>query len=268
MSASTVMDLPTGVINSADTIRRVFDAAVINPIVNHPAVRPWVAAIPHGDIDLTDALADERNVLLMIDGGGIFFAQLFPGIYEAHTQFLPSVRGPAAMSATREAIHWMFTRTDAMEILTKVPQHNRAADLWARASGGTLDFERADAWQTEAGLVSVRYYALRYADWVRKAAGLVEKGAWFHDHLEAEKTRIGSRNAVHGDDPAHDRHVGAAVEMIMAGQVIKGVSLYNRWAAFAGYVPIGVVSFDPLTIDIGEALIRITGATFEVLPCQ
>jgi hypothetical protein len=247
---------------------REFDAASINAIVNDPGVRPWVAVPGQAELDLTDVLADRRNVLLMIGGGGVLFHQQEPGLYEAHTQFLPQVRGRNALAATRAALHWMFTRTDCMEVLTKVPAHNVAADAWARLAGGVLAFERPDAWQTESGLVAVRYYALHYNDWAKNAPGLIDRGKWFHDLLESEKRRLGSVAPVHSDDIAHDRHVGSAVEMIFGGQPAKGIILYNRWARFAGYALIGATSYDPLTIDIAECLIRVGADTFEVLPCQ
>lgn len=249
-------------------IQREFDATRLNAVVNHPAVHPWVSLPGQGELDLTPAASDPRNVLLMTEGGGLLFVQHEPGVYEVHTQFVPEVRGRAALKATREAVHWMFTRTDCMEILTKVPQGNVAAEALTRALGGVLDFERKDAWQTPLGLRSVKYYGLRYADWVKSAGGLVERGHWFHDQLESEKVRMGSHAVVHDDDPAHDRHVGAAVEMILRGQVAKAIVLYNRWARFAGYVELQVVSVAPLIIDIQEALIQVSDGNFEVIQCR
>lgn len=250
-------------------IRRHLDASAINPILNHPDVRPWLTeAGQDGDLNLSRLVSDRRNFLLMCEGGGIFFHQLEPGIYEAHTQFLPSVRGSIALAVTNQAIRWMFTRTDCMELLSKVPANNIRADAWAKLSGGTLDFVRPDAWLAKTGRVAIHFYALRYHDWVRQARGLGERGEWFHDRLNAEKQRLSQKSPSHADDPAHDRHVGAAVEMILGGQPEKGVILYNRWAKFAGYAPVSIPSFDPLVIDIADCLVRVAGESFEVLPCQ
>jgi len=248
---------------------REFDASRINEIVNHPQVRPWLTeAGVNSEIDLSRLIANQDNVLLMIDGGGILFHWQEPGVYEAHTQFLPSVRGRSALAATRDSIRWMFTRTDCMEILSKVPVHNKGAEVWAQLSGASLDFERQDAWISWDGPVAVRYFALRYHDWVKRSVPLVERGRWFHEKLEAEKSRLGIQTPRHSDDSAHDRAVGSAIEMILGGQIAKGIILYNRWARFSGYQPIGLVSEDPVIIDIRDCLVRVLDRDFEVLPCQ
>jgi len=250
-------------------IVRETTAERINAVCNHPAVRPWVLLLGQDKIDLTAIIANPANVVLMtLDGsGGIVFEWMEPGVYEAHTQFLPEARGRAALAAVKAMLAQMFMATGAMEILTKCPAHNRPAEALAKAVGGTLEFERDKAWLTENGPVSVRYYALRYADWIKRAEEPPTLGEWFHDRLEAETKRLGGVEDPHDDDPAHDRHVGAAVGMILLGQVAKGIVLYNRWARFAGYVPVNVVSLNPTVIDIKTHIVRIDGADFEVLQC-
>jgi hypothetical protein len=252
------------------TILRETDASRINAVCNHPEVRPWVLAPGQEAVDLSDFIARPGNVVLMnaAGTGGIAFEQHEPGVYEAHTQFLPEARGRAALADVRAMLAHMFLGTDAMEIVTRCPAHNRPAEALARAVGGTLEFERPGAWQTEAGPVAVRYYALRYPDWARAAADLPEMGAWFHDRLEAETRRMGGTEELHDDDPAHDRYVGAAVAMILAGQVAKGVVLYNRWARLAGYEPITVLSTDSPILDIRTHVIRVRAQDFEVLECR
>lgn len=248
-------------------IQRDTTAERINEVVNHPEVHKWVALPGQGALDMSALVADTRNILLMVPEGGLFFEFQEPGVYQVHTQFLPTFRGAGALRVTRDALHWMFCRTDCMELLTKVPVHNVGADGWAKLIGGVLDFEREGAWPTDEGTVAVKYYRLSYADWVRSARGLIERGRWFHERLTAEKVRRGMADAPHPEDLAHDRYVGAAVEMIYGGQLAKAVVLYNRWARFAGYVPVKVVSAKPTIVDIDEALVYVTGDTFEVMPC-
>lgn len=251
-------------------IVRETTAARINAVVNHEAVRSWVTMPGQDTLDLTEAVADPRNVILMTEDGtgGIVFHQHEPGIYEAHTQFLPEARGRQALAAVREMIDHMFVATDCMELLTRCPAGNRPAEALARAVGGVLDFERASAWPTPEGAVAVRFYAIRYADWVKRAEGLPNVGHWFHDRLEAENARLGHPDDLHDDDPAHDRHVGAAVSMILCGQPAKGIALYNRWARFAGYEPVSVVQTVPLVIDILTHLVLVKDGDLEVLQCR
>lgn len=257
-------------------IAREFTADRLNAIVNHPAVHQWVAMPGQGALDLSGVVADECNILLMGDGGGILFHQLDHGVYEAHSQFLPEARGPKALATMREAFHWMFIRSNCMEILTQVPSHNRAASVFARRCGGVLDFVRENAWQTENGPVSIEYYGLRYADWIRTASGLVESGEEFHDRLKTSMKAAGYPDMHHPEDKAHDRYVGAAYEMISAGQIAKGMTLYNRWARFTGHDPIVLVA--PDILDIGHVFLRPKCSTielqevnwreFEVIQCQ
>lgn len=250
-------------------IARSFDATAINAAINHPDVFPWVSVPGMDSIDMTPLVADRRNVLLMGETGGIFFHWQEPGIYIAHTNFLPGEsRGRQALADTRDAIFWMFTAHDGMELLTFVPKPNRVAAMWARAVGAELDFERDAAWPTADGLVPVRYYALRFDRWVRQEKRLPARGEWFHVKLEVEKRRFGVTDPLHPHDPEHDRRVGTAVEMIFAGQVDKAIILYNRWARFAGYAQVRLISREPLIIDQQDALILVNGQDFEVLRCR
>lgn len=251
-------------------IRRSFDAAEINPIVNHPEVFPLISVPGIEKLDLTDLLADPRNVLLMAEGGGILFCQQEPGIYEVHTNFLPEHRGRNAIRSSVDAYAWMFMHTDCMVLETKVPAFNKAAEKFCSIVGATKEFERKKVWPTKDGDVDMSFWALRYDDWVRKAHGLVEAGEEFHEHLNRELERHGADLAqrVHPDEECHDRYVGACVETIYGGQPQKAVVLYNRWAQFAGYLPITLISLAPaVLIDIGDALIHVGDHTFKVIKC-
>jgi hypothetical protein len=243
-----------------------------NAIFNHDAVRPWVLMPGQDAIDFSDFVADPRNVILMNEAGtaGIAFHCQEPGVFECHTAALPEARGADALAFAKAAVAFMFTATDCMELLTKCPAHNRPAEALAKAVGGALDFEREAAWPTEHGPVAVRYYALRYHDWAKAADLLPTLGEWFHDRLEAENARLGIPDELHDDDSAHDRHVGAAVAMILAGQPAKGVILYNRWARFAGYGFATLMNLDPLVVDIGSHVLRVHPNTpnFEVMACR
>lgn len=242
-------------------IQREFDAARLNAVVNHPAVHAWIAPPGFGDLDLSEAVADRRNVLLMTEGGGVMFFQHEPGVYDAHTQFTPEVRGKVAFAATRAAVRYMFTNTDCMEVLTKVPAHNLAADALARRVGCIMEYERPDMWPTPDGLQAMRYFALRYPDWIKVADGLIESAQAFRAGLCEQGVTLGP------DDPVQLKRLGAAVEMMAGGQVGKAVQLYNRWARFADYPEIGVASTQPIVLDIHEALIQVEGSNFGVIQC-
>jgi hypothetical protein len=249
-------------------VRRSFDASEINPIVNDPSVFKYVAVEGMESLDLTPIVADKRNVLLMGDHGGILCCWLADGTYEVHTNFLKAERDDSryALYVSRAAYRWMFVNTDCVTLLTRIPGNNRAARIFATMAGWTKEFERENCWSSVSdGIVGMTFCALRYDDWVRKTPELMQSGRAFHDRVATEFERHGRCDEQHADEDCHDLHVGACVEMIYGGQLEKAVILYNRWASFAGYGIIRLVSKIPAVIDIGNALIQITGDTFKVV---
>lgn len=246
-------------------VRREYSADAINAVINHPAVRPWVGLPGQSYLDVGPVVANLGNVLLMGEGGGFLLVQLEPGIYEVHTQFVPEARGENVEKSVADAFHYMFTRTDCMEVVTKVPEGNVAANVLAKRSGFELQFERAAAWPTDNGMVGVKYYSRTLAQWVKSAPGLEESGAGFHDKLEAAKISMGATLPIHDDDLAHDRYVGATVEMMASGQIAKALRFYNSWARFSGYGPISVAAENPVVIDIGDALLALRNNDFDVI---
>jgi hypothetical protein len=148
-------------------IRRSFDAADINPILNHPDVFRWVAPTGSEPLDASIFLSHGANILLMADDhGGFLFMPIGGGVYEVHTQFLPTAGGRAVIAGTRGAIAWMFENTDCVEIRTMVPVNNKAADWLTRSMGGMLRFERDHAWLSAAGPIAAKFYALTKERWL------------------------------------------------------------------------------------------------------
>lgn len=270
-AASNVIALrpePVTELHAPIELRRSFDAADINPILNDPAVFPAIAIPGIEKFDVSNLLADPGNVLLTVTGGSVLFCQQEPGIYEVHTNFLPAHRGRHAIRASLAAYRWMFTHTDCMVLLTRVPAPNLAARKFCKIVGATLEFVRQSAWPTPTGNVALHFFALRYDDWVRKTPDLIVSGQQFHAQLEQERVRHNHPIPIHVDEECHNLHVGACAEMIYGGQPEKAVVLYNRWARFVGfncYKPIALVARSPLVIDITQALLQILDGTFKVI---
>lgn len=248
------------------TVERQFAAERVNRIANDPEVRPWLGG--SGALDLSAQVANSVNVLLMNDDGGVFFEGLEPGLYEAHTLFLPQGRGPKAIQAVRDALRWMFTKSDAVEIVTKIPDGNKGALGLVRAIHGERRFHREKAIVVDGADRGVDYYALPIMSWAGKADELGASGHWFHEKLERAKSATEGAAPLHDDDEAHDRYVGATVEMIAAGQVAKGLAFYGRWAKIAGYGPITAIAVNPLVLDIGDAILAVRDDDFTVLLCR
>lgn len=251
-------------------IRRSFDASEINAIINDPDVFAFVTVPGLDRIDATELVADPRNVLIMAEGGGVLFLWQEPGIYEVHTNFLKAHRGLHALGVSLAAYRWMFTHTDCMTLLTRVPAFNKAADRFCAIVGATKEFERKAVWPTKNGPVDMAFWSLRYDDWIKQTPDLIASGRAFHDRLDAEFARHGvERQNAHADEDCHDLHAGAAAEMIYGGQPEKAVILYNRWARFAGYGLIALIARNPLVVDIGDAILQVLdGQTFKAIKCR
>lgn len=247
-------------------IERSYEAAAINAILNHALVRPWVADV-EGPIDITSKIANRANVLLVGEYGGFFCFCLQPGVYEVHSQVLPAGRGRWMRAFADAGAAWMFERTDAYEIITRVPDGHIAAKALALGAGMRHEFCRPMECQFRGRLRDVHIYSFRVQDWMAMAPGLEEIGAWFHERLNEEARRLGIQAPAHADDPQHNRVVGACWEMARHGQLAKSVLLYNRWSAVTRHATIGLVSVDPPTIRMDIGLLRIkNGKDFEVIP--
>jgi hypothetical protein len=241
-------------------IRRTFDATFLNSVVNHPEVRPWLAG--EGEIDLTPVLKNPDNFALVTNEGGFILTQHEPGIYEAHSQFMPGAR-TGTFRAMREVFDYMFTRTDCMKIVTQIPDNNKGAIGLGRLGKFRPMFRREDG-----PMGPTTYVGLALEDWVQDTPELEKDGAWFHDGIEAAKRAANSTLPDHPHDPAHERAVGATVRMVKAGSVVKGTETYNRWARFAGYPLITLASEHPVVFDMGEAVVTYSHGEMEVELCR
>ena len=243
------------------------DARFLNAVANHPDVRPWIGG--EGALDLGPVLADPLNVALTFEAGGWVFARHEAGIHELHTLILPEGRGRRARDAWREAERYLFARTDAREIVTRVPANNRGAALAARLCGFRERFRRTAAFRAAGGaMVDVSYQALTIDDWAGRDAEALKAGEVFHAQIEVAKSVADSALPDHPEDAAHDQAAGAACLMIGCGNARKGVWFYNRWARLAGYPGVRIVTECPLVIDVGEGmLVDVSEGTMEVIRC-
>jgi hypothetical protein len=237
----------------------------INRVANHVSVDRFVRGYVRGRLDFTEAVANPANYILAGEHGAMLFHAHHPGIYECHTMTLPDGRGKWTLKFVRACLFWMFTRTDAIEICTKIPQGNVAARTLVKLVGGVYEFTVRDGWVMKLDPVPADIFSMHIQQWIRDADGLPERGVWFRQRLEQEFARFGVEAKTRKDDAAHDRQTGAACEMIFGGQPQKGVVFYNRLAVMAGYLPITINTIDPLTIDTRDAVILVRDGDFRVI---
>src|ERR1700728_4510326 len=117
---------------------RHFTAERINEIVNHPTIYPSICGFNTRALDLTPTTSNNNHVCLVGEHGCVFFIKHQPGIYEFHTSVLPEGRGEWMIEGSRFAFNYMFTKTDAFELLTKCAYGNVAAKAGAKIVGCSL----------------------------------------------------------------------------------------------------------------------------------
>lgn len=230
---------------------------------------PLIAAPGVEHIDISPLLLDARNVLLMTEGGGLFFNWLAPGMYELHNSFLPKYRGRWSFEAALEAARWMFTRSDCLAIVQRVPAISRVMRWSARALGATLEFERKAIWPAKDGLVDVGFWSLRYDDWLRQTPNIAKAGREFHARLDAELKRHGVARAS-ADEECRDIAIGAMYETIRGGHAEKAVALYNGRALFGGFETASLIAkTDATIIEYAGAVIQfLEDGSLKVITCR
>ena len=244
------------------TVFRSFDAERLNEILNIPEVHKWAALPDQKELDVTPLIENRDNYLLMAEdkSGGILFEKKEVGMYEVHTQFDPKSRGTGPVRAVKEMLGWMFANTDAVQLVTRVSVDNKPAYKLAEHFSN-LEYVHKDRWIIGDESSEVHVFTLRLYDWIRNWKDLSEEGKEFHDDLEL---MLGHKS--HEDDLAHDRWVGACVQMIRGGQVHKGVAVYNNWTVCSGYEPIKLISSDPVVLDMRSGIVVIrSNGTFDVV---
>lgn len=247
-------------------IHRTFDADEVNTVVNDPSVYPWVHGAVVGPLDLSPVLQNRDNYALWGEHGGMVFSCLQPGLYEFHTQVLPAGRGAWTLQMMQECFSWMFSRTDAVELLTRCPHIKAKATV--KRLGMSFEFTRPNSWVHDHKPVSSDIYSYKVQDWMRSAPGLEAQGEKFHADLVSEYYKMGVNHAAHAKDANHDRYVGATMEMVKGGQPLKAMVLYNRWARMAGYQEISILKSEPVIMDISEAILMFKNDELKVVSCR
>lgn len=240
-------------------MRRILDPAPFDAIGNDPEVRPWLSG--DGPINTAHIVQSTDNFCFLTQdrGGAYIYHRKQAGLYEVHTLSLPASRGRQMLEARTESLRFMFTATDALEIVTVVPDGNRGADVWAARAGFREAFRREGAVWLQGEMVGASYRSLTYADWATRDPLARKAGQMFHDEIH----RFTPDD--HGEDPVHDAFAGAALLMVREGNAGKAVTLYNRFALHAGYAPISLLSLYPPTLDIVTAIVQITQAGLDVI---
>jgi hypothetical protein len=236
---------------------RTLDASLFNAVANHPDVRPWLGG--EGELDLTPIVSDPQNYALWFGSGGFILHAGPAASYEVHSQFTPEGRR-SSFEAMRAGMDYMFTRTNALQLTTFLPDNNPAAKGLA-LKGGFREWMRREAHPCGPGAQA----RIDIDDWICRTPDLEGDGELFHDVLEEAKKASGSELPIHPHDPIHERYVGAAFRMFSRGQCQKAQAIYNRFAANSGYAPIRLLSEAPPVVDAVDAIVTLENGEVQCL---
>lgn len=238
-------------------VERQNTAEVINRVVNDPTVRPYVADVSEGTLDLTVNVTNPDNVMLMGEWGGCLFLRLMPCLYEVHTAILEPGRGAWSKEFLWSVGLFMFTRTNAVEIVTRVPKTHLGAKQASISAGMKYAWTEKNGCKFTGQVMDVDIYSATVQDWMFQAPWLEQIGADFHAELNKQAQELGVTEPPHENDPTHNRVVGICYEMFKGGQGVKAEALYNRWAKASRHPQIALLSLDPpiIQFDIGKLAI-------------
>lgn len=243
---------------------RTFDATLLNTIANRDDVRfrlGWGSE----KLDLSPIVKNPRNYAFQNDLGGFVCINTFGQTYEVHTIFTPERKGvESVVDLMFRAEFFMFTKTDCVELTSKVPEDNAGAERLANRFG-FLNIGTQLNW--DAGR-SATLKRKTLEDWAKNAPESYIAGRNFHDTLEAAKLHTGATVPAHAEDNLHDAIVGASVLMVQGGQVRKGIGFYNYWASLSGYGQVNLVSETPPVIEMSDAVIGLEDGKLEVYLCR
>lgn len=105
-----------------------------NWLVNHPGIRPFIGGDGKSFVDLTAAVLNNDNYLLLGDHGGFMLTWTAPGTFEVHTFILPEGRGRAALELASEAREYMVSQ-GMQHLWTRVPIGARNVRRFTMAMG-------------------------------------------------------------------------------------------------------------------------------------
>lgn len=201
------------------------DIPEINRILNHEEIYRWATMGKDlGPLDIGPRF-ELLWVLLEETGGGCIILDPYSeDAFEVHTCLLEDFRGKNSADIVRDTLRFAFAETGCMEILTKVPTDNKAADLFTRQVG----FIRV------ADATDLRSYQLRIERWPHLDEGLDE-----FCPPELEPLAV---------DRYQKRLFGALMLVSSKGFMGKAVSVYNKHARLQGYLPVQVCGMDSLTV--------------------
>lgn len=207
-----------------------------------------------------ECVLDQRSVVFKAtqnekEIGFFLVVPIYPHTYEIHSYLLPDYRGKTAILAGNVGCDYMFLKTDCAILTSVCPEWIPESRVFAKACGFETEFHRNKWAKRDGEWKSATIVTRNVHDWVRQRHKIFQiVGERFHRQLENLLTE-----KPHEDDVNHDSMVGMLIAMGCSGQLNKGLSLYNQWGSYAGYIPVRVISQIGgfVTMDIESSIIQL-----------
>lgn len=147
-------------------IERQSDGELVNRIVNHPSIYPWICGPLEGQpLDLSPAIDSGSYIALFGEHGGFLFWNLGNGIYDAHSAILPEGRGSWAILAAQKSLKFMFEREGSQEIMMATPKGNVAVRALVRCLKAKYRGTIENGWFMNGQFVPSAIYSMTKTDW-------------------------------------------------------------------------------------------------------
>jgi hypothetical protein len=237
---------------------RTLNATIFNTIANNPDIRPYLGGTQ--TLDLTSAVENPVNFCFLNDDktGGHICTSMGNGVYDVHTLSLPEARGKNMLKLMQDCRAFMFLQTDCIELQTFVPDEAPQVNLWADLAGFRKEYWRPSCFNFKSKMIGGTFYSMTYRDWVVKDRANLKAGKVFHDQLEQLELKD------HPDDEVHDSWAGAVVRAI-GGNLGKAISYYNQWSARCSLTQFSILSFSPITVQMGSSILQLSNRIIYVL---
>lgn len=146
-------------------IERQKSAVLVNEIINHPSIHPWVCGPIEGPLDVTKSIEDGSYTALFGEYGGFLFWNLGRGVFDAHSAVLPEGRGAWAILAAQRSLIWMFDKGGAQEIMMTVPKGNVAVRALVRVLKAKFRGTIENGWWRDGHAIPCDVYSITKTDW-------------------------------------------------------------------------------------------------------
>ena len=156
-------------------------------------------------------------------------------------------------------LDFMFSETPCTEITSLIPDGNERAKRFAEVSGFHETFRRESFIPLNGEIVGATFVNFTYDQWALRSAAAKREGEAFHELIHEVDP------APHPDDPVHNAVVRATILALKAGNAVKGVHRYNKWALTAGYMLAKIETIQPIRVNIGTCIVEIRHGEIQLL---